>query len=87
MFSDVNLCANNCNIVVKCATLSLKSSSGEVLVIAMRATVDDINSDPNNLQEKRLNLSVHDANFSGFLSIISVYDANLINWVKLFGSD
>ncbi|KAJ0624281.1 putative periplasmic binding protein-like I [Helianthus annuus] len=52
------------------ATLSLKSPSGEVSVIAMRAAVDDINSDPNILPGKRLNLSVHDANFSGFLSII-----------------
>ncbi|KAM0012339.1 putative periplasmic binding protein-like I [Helianthus debilis subsp. tardiflorus] len=52
------------------ATLSLKSPSGEVSVIATRAAVDDINSDPNILPRKRLNLSVHDANFSGFLSII-----------------
>ncbi|KAJ0700080.1 putative periplasmic binding protein-like I [Helianthus annuus] len=52
------------------ATLSVKTISGEVSVIAMRAAVDDINSDPNILPGKTLNLSVHDANFSGFLSIV-----------------
>ncbi|MFS7895364.1 putative periplasmic binding protein-like I [Helianthus anomalus] len=54
------------------ATLSVKTISGEVSVIAMRAAVDDINSDPNILPGKTLNLSVHDANFSGFLSIVDV---------------
>ncbi|XP_076883483.1 glutamate receptor 3.2-like [Bidens hawaiensis] len=48
----------------------VKTINGKVSTIAMKAAVDDVNSDPNILPGKRLSLSVHDANFSGFLSIV-----------------
>lgn len=50
--------------------LTLKSINGRVASIAMKTAVDDINSDPSILPGKKLNLTFHDANFSGFLSII-----------------
>lgn len=50
--------------------LTLKTINGRVASIAMKTAVDDINSDPNILPGKKLNLTFHDANFSGFLSII-----------------
>nr|XP_043625000.1 glutamate receptor 3.2-like isoform X2 [Erigeron canadensis] len=52
------------------AILTSKSINGRVSTIAMKAAVDDVNSDPNILPGKRLSLSIHDANYSGFLSIV-----------------
>ncbi|KAI3774207.1 hypothetical protein L1987_48752 [Smallanthus sonchifolius] len=52
------------------AIMTVKTINGKVSSIAMKAAVDDINSDPNILPGKKLSLSIHDANFSGFLSIV-----------------
>ncbi|GAB4838671.1 hypothetical protein Ancab_028215 [Ancistrocladus abbreviatus] len=52
------------------AIFSLGTINGKVSQIAMGAAVDDINSDPSVLGGRMLSLQVHDANFSGFLSIM-----------------
>lgn len=52
------------------AILNFKTINGKVSTIAMKTAVDDVNSDPSILPGRRLSLSFHDANFSGFLSIV-----------------
>ncbi|KAM0023416.1 putative periplasmic binding protein-like I [Helianthus debilis subsp. tardiflorus] len=52
------------------AIMNVNNVNGKVSTIAMKAAVDDVNSDPNVLPGKRLNLSIHDANYSGFLGIV-----------------
>ncbi|GMH18137.1 hypothetical protein Nepgr_019978 [Nepenthes gracilis] len=52
------------------AIFSLKTINGQVSKIAMEAAVEDINSDPSVLGGHLLSLQVHDANYSGFLSIM-----------------
>ncbi|KAJ0612727.1 putative periplasmic binding protein-like I [Helianthus annuus] len=51
------------------AIMNVDTVNGKVSTIAMKAAVDDVNSDPNVLPGKRLSLSIHDANHSGFLGI------------------
>ncbi|KAJ0793605.1 putative periplasmic binding protein-like I [Helianthus annuus] len=51
------------------AIMNVNTVNGKVSTIAMKAAVDDVNSDPNVLPGKRLSLSIHDANHSGFLGI------------------
>ncbi|XP_073125365.1 glutamate receptor 3.2-like [Henckelia pumila] len=46
------------------------SLNGQVADIAMRAAVDDVNSDPRILGDRTLVLSTSDSNFSGFRGII-----------------
>ncbi|CAA0833575.1 Glutamate receptor 3.2 [Striga hermonthica] len=52
------------------AIFVLSTINGKVAKIAMNAAVEDVNSDPNFLGGRKLNLSIHDSNYSGFLSII-----------------
>lgn len=52
------------------AILSFNSINGRVSKIAMKAAVEDINSDPTVLGGRKLVLSTHDSNYSGFLGII-----------------
>ncbi|KAJ0949427.1 putative periplasmic binding protein-like I [Helianthus annuus] len=51
------------------AIMTMNTVNGKVSTIAMKAAVDDVNSNPNVLPGKRLSLSIHDANHSGFLGI------------------
>ncbi|KAI3682162.1 hypothetical protein L2E82_50096 [Cichorium intybus] len=52
------------------AILNLETINGKVSTIAMKIVVDDVNSDLTILPAKTLSLSFHDANSSGFLSIV-----------------
>ncbi|KAF9618767.1 hypothetical protein IFM89_002462 [Coptis chinensis] len=52
------------------AIFTLGTINGQVSKIAMEAAVNDVNSDPSFLGGSKLNITVHDSNFSGFLSII-----------------
>lgn len=52
------------------AVFTLRSVNGRVAKIAMDAAVQDVNSDPSILSGMRLNLSVHDSNYSSFMGII-----------------
>lgn len=52
------------------AIFSLGTINGKVSKFAMDAAVADINSDPSILGGRNLSLQIHDANYSGFLSIM-----------------
>ncbi|KAL3620761.1 hypothetical protein CASFOL_035673 [Castilleja foliolosa] len=52
------------------AIFSFDTINGRVSKIAMKAAVEDINSNPNILNASKLVLSMHDSNYSGFLGII-----------------
>lgn len=52
------------------AIFSFGTVNGRVAKIAMSAAVEDVNSDPKILGGSKLNLSIHDSNYSGFLGII-----------------
>ncbi|XP_031106648.1 glutamate receptor 3.2-like [Ipomoea triloba] len=52
------------------AIFSFGTTNGQVARIAMSAAVKDINSDPTILGGRKLNLYMHDSNYSGFLGIV-----------------
>lgn len=52
------------------AIFTFGSINGKVSKIAMKAAEADVNSDPTVLGGRKLAISMHDSNFSGFLSII-----------------
>lgn len=52
------------------AIFSFNTINGGVSKIGMEAAVEDVNSDPTILGGRKLVLSYHDSNFSGFLGII-----------------
>ncbi|KAL7606203.1 hypothetical protein Lser_V15G17050 [Lactuca serriola] len=67
------------------AILNFKTINGKVSTIAMKTAVDDVNSDPSILPGRRLSLSFHDANFSGFLSIVGALRYMEIDTVAVIG--
>ena len=50
--------------------LSFATINGRVAKIAMTAAVEDVNSDSSVLGGRKLVLSMHDSNYSGFLDIM-----------------
>ncbi|KAK4476803.1 hypothetical protein RD792_015963 [Penstemon davidsonii] len=52
------------------AIFSFGTINGRVARIAMNAAIEDVNSDPSILGGSKLVLSIHDSNYSGFLSIM-----------------
>ncbi|KAL5721444.1 hypothetical protein ACHQM5_005091 [Ranunculus cassubicifolius] len=52
------------------AIFTLDTINGNVSKIAMEAAVNDVNADPNFLGGSKLNISIHDSKFSGFLGIV-----------------
>ena len=48
----------------------LQTINGRVSSIALKAAVDDVNSDPTILLGRQLKISVHDTNFTGFYGIL-----------------
>ncbi|PHT41822.1 Glutamate receptor 3.3 [Capsicum baccatum] len=52
------------------AIFSFGTSNGKVARIAMEAAVRDVNSNPSLLSGRKLALTLHDSNYSGFLGII-----------------
>lgn len=50
--------------------LTLDSIIGKVAKIGLEAAVEDVNNDPTILNGTKLKLTIHDSNFSGFLSIM-----------------
>nr|GMC74495.1 glutamate receptor 3.2-like [Ipomoea batatas] len=61
------ICREDVNIG---AIFSFGTTNGQVARIAMSAAVKDINSDPTILGGRKLNLYMHDSNYSGFLGIV-----------------
>ncbi|XP_042507611.1 glutamate receptor 3.2-like [Macadamia integrifolia] len=64
---------------------SFGSINGKVAKIAMLAAVEDVNSDPNFLGGSKLQLSLHDSNFSGFLGIIGALKYMETDTVAIIG--
>ncbi|KAM3710014.1 hypothetical protein ACB098_02G218800 [Castanea mollissima] len=52
------------------AILSYKSIIGKVAKVAIEAAVEDVNSDPTVLPGTKINLTMQDSNYSGFLGIL-----------------
>ncbi|KAI3718186.1 hypothetical protein L6452_19043 [Arctium lappa] len=67
------------------AILNSKTINGKVSTIAMKTAVIDVNSDPTILPSKKLSLSIHDANFSGFLSIVGALKYMEVDTVAVIG--
>lgn len=61
---------SNPDVVKIGAIFSFNTINGRVSKIGMNAAVEEINSDPTILKGKKLVLSTHDSNTSGFLGII-----------------
>ncbi|KAG8368936.1 hypothetical protein BUALT_Bualt15G0098200 [Buddleja alternifolia] len=67
------------------AVFSFGTITGKVAKIAMDAAVADVNSDPSILGHRKLVLSTHDSNYSGFLSIIGGLQYMETNTVAIIG--
>jgi ionotropic glutamate receptor len=52
------------------AMLSLNSIVGKVAKVAIDAAVEDVNSDPSVLAGTKMQVTVQNSNFSGFLGIV-----------------
>lgn len=52
------------------AIFTFSTINGKVSKIAMKAAEADVNSNPTVLGGRKLSISMHDSNFSGFLGII-----------------
>ncbi|KAF7841097.1 glutamate receptor 3.2-like [Senna tora] len=52
------------------AIFTLKTINGKVSKIAIKAAEEDVNSDPRILGGRKLSITMHDSNFSGFLGFI-----------------
>lgn len=66
--------------------LTFDSAIGKVAKVAMEAAIDDVNSNPVVLGGTKLKLTMHDANFSGFLGIVEGISSTLARllFVHLF---
>ncbi|XP_057775850.1 glutamate receptor 3.2 isoform X2 [Salvia miltiorrhiza] len=67
------------------AIFSFNTINGGVSKIGMEAAVEDVNSDPTILGGRKLVLSTHDSNFSGFLGIIGGLEYMETNKVAIIG--
>nr|XP_043612338.1 glutamate receptor 3.1-like [Erigeron canadensis] len=83
---DASLVVTSKSDIVNIGSIvSMQSILGKVSTIAMKAAVDDINSDPTILPGRELRLSIFDANFSGFTSIAGALKYMEINNVAIIG--
>lgn len=62
------------------SSFNQQSINGKVSIIAMKAALDDINSDPTILPRTQLSLSYHDIDFTGFFSILAGKTLTLFNF-------
>ncbi|KAM7257037.1 hypothetical protein ACFE04_012778 [Oxalis oulophora] len=67
------------------AIFTSSSINGAVSKIAMEAAQDDVNSDPTILGGRKLSITIHDSNFSGFLSIIGALQFMETDTVAIIG--
>uniref|UniRef100_A0A5B6ZAM6 Glutamate receptor n=1 Tax=Davidia involucrata TaxID=16924 RepID=A0A5B6ZAM6_DAVIN len=67
------------------AIFTFSTINGKVAKIAMNAAVEDINSDPSILGGRKLNLSMHDSNYSGFFGIIGALQYMETDIVAIIG--
>ncbi|XP_028762978.1 glutamate receptor 3.2 [Neltuma alba] len=62
--------ASNPEVVNIGAVFTFKTINGRVSKIAIKAAEKDVNSDPRILGGRKLNITLHDSNFNGFLGFI-----------------
>ncbi|KAI9128384.1 hypothetical protein K1719_001377 [Acacia pycnantha] len=62
--------ASNPEVVHIGAIITFKTINGRVSKVAIKAAEKDVNSDPRILGGRKLSITLHDANFNGFLSFI-----------------
>ncbi|KAJ9183216.1 hypothetical protein P3X46_007107 [Hevea brasiliensis] len=67
------------------AIFTFKTINGRVARIAMKAAEDDINSDPSILGGRKLSITMHDSNFSGFLGIVGALQFMETDTVAIIG--
>ncbi|KAK4757151.1 hypothetical protein SAY87_007278 [Trapa incisa] len=67
------------------AIFTFGSINGKVSKIAMKAAEADVNSDPTVLGGRKLSISMHDSNFSGFLGIIGALQFMESDTVAIIG--
>ncbi|KAI3784407.1 hypothetical protein L1987_43506 [Smallanthus sonchifolius] len=67
------------------AILTLDSIIGKVAKIGLEAAVENVNSNPTILNGTKLKLTIHDSNFSGFLSIMEALQFMETESVALIG--
>ncbi|KAK1421456.1 hypothetical protein QVD17_23800 [Tagetes erecta] len=82
---------NNTNVstrpdVVNIASiLTFDSIIGKVAKIALEAAVEDVNSDPTILNGTKLNITLHDSKYSGFMSMMAALQVMETDAVALIG--
>ena len=63
------------------AILAYKSIIGKVAKVAIEAAIEDVNSDPTVLARTKIQLTMQDSNYNGFLGIVEsklfVYNSSL----------
>ncbi|KAM7256079.1 hypothetical protein ACFE04_011820 [Oxalis oulophora] len=67
------------------AIFTTSTINGAVSKFAIKAAEDDINSDPSILGGRKLSITIHDSNFSGFLSIIGALQFMETDTVAIIG--
>ncbi|KDP47011.1 hypothetical protein JCGZ_10738 [Jatropha curcas] len=77
--------ARNSDVVNVGAIFSFSTINGRVSKIAMKAAEDDINSDPSILGGRKLSITMHDSNYSGFLGIIGALQFMETDTVAIIG--
>ncbi|KAL4572625.1 hypothetical protein LXL04_019405 [Taraxacum kok-saghyz] len=73
------------NVVKIGSILTFNSIVGKVGKIALEAAVEDVNSDPAVLNGTKLELTIHDSNSSGFVSILEALQLMESESVALIG--
>ncbi|GLT29238.1 hypothetical protein SLA2020_041170 [Shorea laevis] len=67
------------------AIFTFSTINGKVSEIAMKAAEADINSDPSILGGRKLSITMHDSNFSGFLGIIGALQFMETDTIAIIG--
>ncbi|KAI3808345.1 hypothetical protein L1987_24294 [Smallanthus sonchifolius] len=65
--------------------LTFDSVIGKVAKIALQAAIEDVNSDPTILNGTKLKITLHDSNYSGFLSMMQALQVMETETVALIG--
>lgn len=58
------------DVVNIASILTFDSIIGKVSKIALQAAIEDVNNDPTILNGTKLKITLHDSNYSGFLSMM-----------------
>lgn len=59
------------DVVSIASILTFTSIIGKVSKIALEAAIEDVNSDPSILNGTKLEITIHDSNYSGFMGMMA----------------